>query len=64
MFMLQLLTSVDFVQRPWNIWEDGIGLYHMQIICYNVDCIHFFQDIGQWYALCKYGDEKIVFCGM
>jgi len=43
MFILQLRKSVDFLQRPWNILEDGIGLYHMQIVCYNLEWIHFFS---------------------
>jgi hypothetical protein len=37
MFMLQLRTSVNFVQRPWNVWEDGIVMDLMQIVCYDVD---------------------------
>ena len=32
MFMLQLRTYVDFVLRPWNVWEDGTGLDRMEIV--------------------------------
>ena len=38
-FILKLRTFVDFVQRPWNLWEDGIALDLMEIICYSLDCI-------------------------
>jgi hypothetical protein len=46
MFSLQLRISVDFVQRPWNIWDDDIKLDLKEIVCYTVDWIHLFQDMG------------------
>jgi hypothetical protein len=36
----------------------------MEIVCYNVDWIHLFQDIGHWCAICTCGDEQLVSCGM
>ena len=62
--MLQIRTSVDFVQGPWNVCEEGIGLDLMEIFCYSLDCITLFQDMGQWCALCKCSDEQLVSCGM
>ena len=53
MFMLQLRTPVDFFQRTRNVWENGTGLDLMEIVCFIVDWIHFFQDMCQWCALCK-----------
>ena len=43
MFILQLRTSVDFVQRSWNIWENGIGLNHMQRVCIAGNGFIFFR---------------------